>query len=75
MKEYPINYTGPRAGESSDEEWIAVRDYQAFKWVTDGTWSYSDFDCYLSAMCRKHYQKGGDSVQDAFTRMIELTKK
>jgi hypothetical protein len=74
-KEYPIDYTGPRAGKSSDKEWIAVRDYQAYKWVADGTWSYSDFDCYLYAMCREHYKKGGDSVQNALKEFIKFTTK
>jgi hypothetical protein len=74
-KEYPIDYTGPRAGKSLDEEWLAVRDYQAYKWIVDGTWSYSDFDCYLYAMCREHYKKGGDSVQNALKDFIKFTTK
>jgi hypothetical protein len=56
-KEYPINYIGPKAGESSDEEWLSVRPYQAFRWVREGVWSYSDFDCYLVAKCREHQNK------------------
>lgn len=44
-------YNGPVAGKSSHEEWIAVRDYQAFKWVRNGVWGYSDFDCYIYSMC------------------------
>lgn len=60
-KEYPADYTGPEAGHSSDEEWLAVRDYQAFKWIREGTWTYSDFDCYLVAKCRDYYNKSKDS--------------
>ena len=58
MREYPENYTGPKAGESTHEEWIAVRDFDAFKYVRDFTWSYSDFDCYLYSMCQDFYEKG-----------------
>ena len=56
-REYPEDYRGPKAGKSSNEEWIAVRDYDAFKFVSNGTWRYSDFDCYLYAMCEEHYKK------------------
>lgn len=58
MNKYPEGYAGPKAGQSANEEWIAVRDYDAFKFVSDGTWSYADFDCYLYAMCEEHYKKG-----------------
>lgn len=58
MRQYPEDYKGPKAGQSTNEEWIAVRDYDAYKYVIDGTWSYSDFDCYLYAMCEEHYKKG-----------------
>jgi hypothetical protein len=54
MKEYPEDYKGPKAGVSSNEEWIFVRDYNAFKYVRDGIWSYSDFDCYLYSMLEKY---------------------
>lgn len=58
MRDYPENYKGPKAGKSTNEEWIAVRDYDAFKFVSDGTWTYSDFDCYLYAMCEEFFKKG-----------------
>ena len=58
MREYPEDYKGPKAGQSEQNEWIAVRDFDAFKYVRDGIWSYSDFDCYLYAMCEEHYKKG-----------------
>jgi len=65
MKEYPEDYKGPKAGQSTHEEWIAVRDFDAFKYVRDGTWSYSDFDCYLYAMCEEHYKKGENQALKA----------
>ena len=68
MRKYPENYKGPKAGQSTDEEWIAVRDFDAFKYVQDGTWSYSDFDCYLYSMCKSFYTKGGNAVYDAFKK-------
>jgi len=44
---YPKGYNGPRSGSATPQEWAAVRDYQAYKWIIDGTWAYSDFDNYL----------------------------
>jgi hypothetical protein len=38
MREYPPDYKGAKAGKSTHEEWIAVRDFDAFKFVRDGTW-------------------------------------
>ncbi len=46
-KHYPKDYTGPKAGISSNEEWVSVTEYQAFKWLRDAVWNYSDFDCWL----------------------------
>ena len=73
MREYPESYTGPKAGQSTHEEWIAVRDFDAFKYVRDSTWSYADFDCYLYAMCEEHYKKGEDAVHNALTEMQKIT--
>lgn len=58
MRDYPEDYKGPKAGQSEDGEWIEVRDYQAYLWITNGTWNYSDFDCYLYAMCRRSHELG-----------------
>ena len=63
-KEYPDDYKGPKAGQSETKEWVDVRDYDAFKYVRDGTWSYSDFDCYLYSMCKKHYDLGESRALD-----------
>ena len=66
MKEdYPKDYKGPKAGESTREEYLQVRDYDAFKYVRDEIWSYADFDNYLYAMCADHYEKGENHVLDA----------
>ena len=65
MNEYPEGYPGPKAGQSTHEEWIAVRDFDAFKYVRDFTWSYSDFDCYLYAVCEEHYKKGEKQALEA----------
>jgi hypothetical protein len=70
-KEYPEDYKGPKAGKSNHEEWIAVRDYTAFKYVRDGIWSYADFDCYLYAMCEEHYKKGEDAAVQALKAFQE----
>lgn len=71
MNEYPEGYTGPKAGQSTHEEWVAVRDFDAFKYMRDFTWSYSDFDCYLYAMCEEHYKKGGDAAVAALKAFQE----
>lgn len=70
-KEYPEDYKGPKAGKSTHEEWIAVRDYNAFKYVRDGIWSYADFDNYLYSMCEEHYKKGGDAAVQALKAFQE----
>lgn len=61
--DYPIDYLGPKAGESEDSKWLTVREYQAFKWIIDGTWHYADFDCWLAARDRQNYERGFDSSQ------------
>lgn len=71
-KNYPEDYKGPKAGKSSNKEWLAVREYDAFCYVRNEVWSYSDFDCYLNAMCREHYTKGSDAAVNA---LKEFQKK
>ena len=73
MRDYPEDYKGPKAGQSSNEEWAEVRDYNAFKYIRDGAWSYSDFDCYLYSMCEARYIKGRESVLNALTEMQKIT--
>ena len=57
-KEYPKDYTGPKAGQSENVEWMAVRGIQAMRWILDGTWTYSDFDCYLTTRESTYYSLG-----------------
>ena len=71
-RKYPEDYKGPKAGQSETEEWVSVRDFDAFKYVRDGTWSYSDFDCYLYAMCEEHYKKGEKQALDALKNFQEM---
>jgi hypothetical protein len=73
-EEYPDNYNGPKAGQSTQEEWVAVRDYDAYKYVRDGIWSYADFDCYLYSMCDKHYKLGEDHVHKALVEFQKTMK-
>lgn len=56
-KKYPLDYKGPQAGKSTLDEWLDVRDYQAYRWVADGTWSYSDFDCWFYSWLLSHQEK------------------
>jgi len=69
---YPEDYKGPKAGGSEDEEWLAVTEFQAFRFMKDNTWSYSDFDCWLVARDRHHYKLGGDVAVNA---LKEVWKK
>lgn len=72
MKEYPIDYNGPKAGISSNEEWQSVTEYQAFKYVRFEVWSYADFDCWLGTRDNWHYNKGSE---DAINAVKEFQKK
>lgn len=70
-KVYPEDYTGPKAGKSTDEEWLSVRPIQAMRWIVDGTWTYCDFDCYVYARCEETYEIGRrDGMNDA-TKKVE----
>jgi hypothetical protein len=57
MKKYPKEYNGPKAGESEDKEWLDVRWYQAYIYILNGTWTYSDFDCFCAALERSRDTK------------------
>ena len=72
MRKYPESYNGPRAGQSTNDEWVAVRDYDAFCYVRDGTWTYSDFDCYLYSMCEKHRKIGEDNTLTALKEVYKI---
>jgi hypothetical protein len=72
MSNYPDDYTGPKSGQSDNKEWVEVRDYNAFKYVVDGVWSYSDFDCYLYAMCEKHYKLGEKRTLNALKEFQKI---
>lgn len=66
MKDYPEDYKGPKAGVSSNQEWLEVTEYQAFKYVRFKDWSYADFDCWLAARNDWHYNRGGEDTVKAF---------
>ena len=66
MNKYPSDYKGPKAGVSSSEEWAVIRDYNAYCWVVDGTWTYSDFDCYLYSKCDDHAKKTHKLISETF---------
>lgn len=75
---YPEDYVGPKAGKSTDDEWLAVRPIQAMRWIVDGTWTFSDFDCYVHARCEETYQigkrDGMDATRKFFEKIQDLTK-
>ena len=50
MNPKPPTYNGPTSGKSTQQEWASVRDYDAYCYVKDGVWVYSDFDNYLYSM-------------------------
>ena len=45
MKKYPEDYNGPKARQSTQDEWTNVDWYDA--------WTYSDFDCFMGSWCDK----------------------
>jgi hypothetical protein len=61
---YPEDYKGPKAGGSSDEEWLAVTEFQAFKFMRDFTWHYSDFNCWLAVRNDWHYKLGSKAAEN-----------
>jgi hypothetical protein len=69
---YPQYYKGPKAGGSEDEEWLAVTEFQAFMYIYDNTWFYSDFDCWLAARDRHHYKLGGNAAENALKEFQKM---
>ena len=63
--DYPKDYKGPKAGLSDNQEWLEVREFEAYKYMVFGTWKFSDFDCYLYAMCEEHYKRGEKNALEA----------
>ena len=59
---YPEDYSGPKAGYSSTEEWNLIGNYQAFKHVKFGDWTFADFDCWISSKA-EHYVAVGKTIQ------------
>lgn len=74
MRAYPENYNGPKAGHSEDKEWLAVSEYQAFKWIRDETWAYSDFDCWLVTRDQSYFEKGSEFVRNSFKEFQKIMK-
>ena len=72
---YPEDYNGPKAGQSTQKEWTDIRDYDAFCYITNGTWSYSDFDCYLYSMCKKHAELAEQHASARFINALEEFQK
>jgi hypothetical protein len=68
-KKYPKDYKGPKAGESSDEEWLSVRWYEAYINILNATWTYCDFDCFCAALERS----GEKRALDASKQFQEIT--
>lgn len=72
MREYPEDYTGPKAGVSSNEEWRDVTEYEAFKHLKFNDWTYCDFDCWLGARDEWHYNRG---TKDAVNALKEFQQR
>jgi len=69
---YPVYYKGPKAGGSNDDEWLAIAEFQVFKWIRDGTWLYSDFDCWLVARDRHHHKLGEENSLKALQEFQKM---
>ena len=71
---YPKDYRGPMSGISDTKEWMAVRGIDAFRWVQDGTWTYSDFDCWLSSRESSYYKLGEKNALLALEEFQKVMK-
>lgn len=65
-RNYPKDYKGPKAGESSDEEWLAVRWYEAYINILNGNWTYCDFDCFCASLQRSGEAKALKEFQKQY---------
>jgi len=63
----------PKAGISEDKEWLQVTEYEVFKHILNEEWCYSDFDCWLGARDKDHYDKGNKVVLDALKAFQDIT--
>jgi len=72
---YPEDYKGPKAGGSSDEEWLTVTEFQAFRFVRLGAWYYSDFDCWLIARDKHYYNLGRDAMHKASSQEFDKCRQ
>jgi hypothetical protein len=75
MKDYPEDYKGPKAGWSSNQEWLDVTEYQAFKYMRFKDWSYADFDCWLAARANWHYMRGIDDAVNGLKDIKTSSRK
>lgn len=63
-RKYPKSYVGPKEGESSTEEWMALRWYDAYINVMKGNWTYSDFNCFCVAVKRSGLEKASEVLSE-----------
>ena len=73
-EKYPKDYKGPMSGISETKEWMAVRGIDAFKWIRDGTWSYSDFDNWFSSRDEFYWKWGERNILNALEEFHKVMK-
>ena len=56
----------------TNEDWLNLREFDAFKLIRNEEWNYSDFDVWLSIRDTHLYTLGGDSVHKAIIEMQKI---
>jgi hypothetical protein len=62
----------PKAGISEHEEWLKLREFDVFKNILNEEWAYSDFDCWLGARDKDHYDKGFKAALNALKQFQKI---
>lgn len=73
-EKYPKDYKGPMSGISEAKEWRSVRGIDAFKWIQDGTWTYSDFDNWFSSRDDFYWKWGERNILNALEEFHKTMK-
>ena len=73
-EKYPKDYKGPMSGISERKEWMGVRSIDAFKWIKDGTWTYSDFDNWFSSRDEFYWKWGEKNILNALEEFQRTMK-
>jgi hypothetical protein len=72
MTIYP-EFPYPKAATNhNDKDWLVIDVYDAFNFVLNGDWRYSDFHRWLETRDRNHYKLGYDDVINSMKLMYQI---